>query len=445
MVVAGVATVIFNGNPLLRYDGYFILSDLLGIPNLANRANRYWGYVMRRFVFGGKNPAPATARGEAKWLLIYAPAAYFCRIVVMTTIVLMIAGRFFSVGVAIAIWTVTVRIAGLMVRGLGEVMTTQALAPNRLRVIAIITAGFAILALLVGVVPMPLHTVAEGVVWLPEESIVRAEADGFLRKIAAEPGRMVGPGQLLMVSTDPDLDAEIKADLARVAALKAQYFAQIDDKVQAAMTRRKLEVEQSVLARADERAVGLMSYSGAAGRFVVPGVEDLLGRYHKRGDVLGFVLPKTLDMPPRRGCYERGRLHPISCPARRARSRAVARKRRIYGIRTIPGRCLATFNSTLRFIPKQPLALLVPTFGFASIMVPSRSPGKLGAGYGNFFYRASMSDRKPWRLRDRALGPYMEHRRPTPHAADRLLSVMTAPLIARFTAGSLGSPPLSPP
>src|SRR5258708_16163064 len=49
-----------------------------------------------------------------------------------------------------------------------------------------------------------------------------------------------------------------------------------------------------------------------------------------------------------------------------------------------------------------------------------------------------MSDRKPWRLRDRALGPYMERRRPTPHAADRLLSFMAAPIIARFTAGSLG-------
>src|SRR5260370_35463581 len=92
----------------------------------------------------------------------------------------------------------------------------------------------------------------------------------------------------------------------------------------------------------------------------------------------------------------------------------------------------------VRFIQKQPLALLVPTFGFASIMVPSRSAGKLGAGYGNFFYRASMSDRKPWRLRDRALGPYMERRRPTPHAADRLLSFMAAPIIARFPAGSLG-------
>src|SRR5258708_5835427 len=184
MVVAGVSTVIFNGNPLLRYDGYFILSDLLGIPNLANRANRYWGYVMRRFVFGGKNPAPATARGEAKWLLIYAPAAYFCRIVVMTTIVLMIPGRFFSVGVPIAIWTVTVTIAWPIVRGLGQVMTEQALAPNRLRVIAIITAGVSNLALLVGILAMPHPQVAQRGGWVPEEDNGQAAGRRVLPTIA---------------------------------------------------------------------------------------------------------------------------------------------------------------------------------------------------------------------------------------------------------------------
>jgi putative peptide zinc metalloprotease protein len=297
MVVAGISTVIFNGNPLLRYDSYFILSDLLEIPNLANRASRYWGYLMRRFVLGSRDPAPATAAGEAKWLIVYAPASYACRVVVMTTIVLVIAGRFFFIGVAIAAWTVAVTIFWPVARGLGRVMTDQALAPNRLRVISTIAAGFAMLALLVGVVPMPLHTVAEGVVWLPEESIVRSETDGFLHEVAAEPGGIVSPGQLLTVSTDPDLDAEIKADRARVAALQAQYLAQqLDDKVQGALTQRKLEVEQSVLARADERAAGLMSYSATTGRFVVPRVEDLRGRYHKRGDVLGFVLPQDLNI-----------------------------------------------------------------------------------------------------------------------------------------------------
>ena len=51
MLVAGISTVLFNGNPLLRYDGYYILSDLLEIPNLAQRATRYWGYLVDSYVF----------------------------------------------------------------------------------------------------------------------------------------------------------------------------------------------------------------------------------------------------------------------------------------------------------------------------------------------------------------------------------------------------------
>ena len=55
MVVAGISTVLFNGNPLLRYDGYYILSDLLEIPNLAQRATRYWGHLVEPTCSGPKD------------------------------------------------------------------------------------------------------------------------------------------------------------------------------------------------------------------------------------------------------------------------------------------------------------------------------------------------------------------------------------------------------
>src|SRR3546814_1239871 len=42
MLVAGISTLLVNGNPLLRFDGYYILADLIEIPNLGSRANQYW-------------------------------------------------------------------------------------------------------------------------------------------------------------------------------------------------------------------------------------------------------------------------------------------------------------------------------------------------------------------------------------------------------------------
>src|SRR5262249_35067705 len=52
MLIASVSTVLFNGNPLLRYDAYYILADLIEMPNLAGRSTRYWGYLIERYILG---------------------------------------------------------------------------------------------------------------------------------------------------------------------------------------------------------------------------------------------------------------------------------------------------------------------------------------------------------------------------------------------------------
>jgi putative peptide zinc metalloprotease protein len=155
MLVAGVSTVVFNGNPLLRYDGYFILSDLLGIPNLSSRATRYWGWLIQHHLFGSETPASPTAAGEPKWLLLYAPLALACRLIVMTTIVFVVAGRFFAVGVLIAIWTLMVTIAWPVGRALAQVVTAEALAAHRGRAVAVTAGGIALLIVLLTAVPCP--------------------------------------------------------------------------------------------------------------------------------------------------------------------------------------------------------------------------------------------------------------------------------------------------
>ena len=64
MLIAGVSTVLFNGNPLLRFDGYYVLADALEIPNLAGRSRQYLAYLARRYLLGmesARSPANAPA------------------------------------------------------------------------------------------------------------------------------------------------------------------------------------------------------------------------------------------------------------------------------------------------------------------------------------------------------------------------------------------------
>ncbi len=297
MVVAGISTVLFNANPLLRYDGYYMLSDLLGIPNLGSRATRMWGWLARRTLFGVQAPRPATAPGELPWLLAYAPASFAARLTVMTAMVMLVANRFFAIGVVLAVWTASVTLLWPIVSALLEVFTGPSLAARRGRAVGVTLSALAAFGLFAVLVPLPLHSVAEGVVWLPEESLVRAGADGFVRRLAVPSGSWVNPGTLIAVSDDPDQEAQIAVARAKLRALDAQYAGQqFDDRVEGGLTRREMELQQAILDDTIRRAGDLRSVARASGRFVVPRPEDLPGRFHKRGEVIGYVMPEQISV-----------------------------------------------------------------------------------------------------------------------------------------------------
>ena len=66
MFISSVSTLLFNGNPLLRFDGYYVFSDAIEIPNLATRAARYYGYLVRRHLLGVDGErSPVSAAGPS--------------------------------------------------------------------------------------------------------------------------------------------------------------------------------------------------------------------------------------------------------------------------------------------------------------------------------------------------------------------------------------------
>src|SRR5262249_29651979 len=134
MVIAGVSTVVLNGNPLLRYDGYYILAELLEVPNLGQRATRYWGYLVDRYVFrtDGSKDFVATV-GERTWLLLYAPAAFVYRQVVMLTIAVFIASQYLAVGVFVAVWSLLTGVVRPVAKAPWLVLASPRLQPHRLR------------------------------------------------------------------------------------------------------------------------------------------------------------------------------------------------------------------------------------------------------------------------------------------------------------------------
>jgi putative peptide zinc metalloprotease protein len=103
ILIAGLSTILFNANPLLRYDGYYMLADFLEIPNLRARGTRYLGYLCERYLFGrrGAEPGPSTP-GERVWFVLYSVASFVYRIFVVVAIVLFLGEKLFLLAVVFA-------------------------------------------------------------------------------------------------------------------------------------------------------------------------------------------------------------------------------------------------------------------------------------------------------------------------------------------------------
>ena len=292
IVIAGISTVLFNANPLLRFDGYYILADLLEIPNLRQRATTYLGYVAERYIYGRRDAEPPTATaGERVWFVAYAVASFVYRALVVVGIVMFIGDHYFWLAVLFAVLTAIAWIGVPLVKGVRFLLRSPRLRKVRLRALTTTTAAALAIGALVGVLPVPYRSVVEGVVWIPEESYVRAGTEGFVGRVAATPGARVRRGDVLLMLVDSELTAQVKQLAGRVRELESRYAEQRPvDLVKASIILEELRYAQEALGRARERANELTVRALTDGTFVIVVPEDLPGRFVKKGDLLGYVV-----------------------------------------------------------------------------------------------------------------------------------------------------------
>jgi putative peptide zinc metalloprotease protein len=295
MLVAGISTVLFNANPLLRFDGYYILSDLIQIPNLRNRANQYLGHVVETRLFGVALPPVEASRGEKRWFVLFAIAAFVYRIFIMLVIAVFVASEYMILGVLLAIWALATGLALPLARGIGYLLAHPRLRRNRARALAATGAATGALAALLLAVPFPYWIRAEGVIWVPEGAHVRAGADGFVKAIAAQPEAIVGRGRPLVVTENVELQARVRVLEAQLRLLETRAYAELqNDRVRWEITREEIKTAREELAHARRLQRELTIVSPTSGRFVlsVP-AQDLPERYLRKGEEIGYVIPSA--------------------------------------------------------------------------------------------------------------------------------------------------------
>ncbi len=291
MLIGSVSTLMFNGNPLMRFDAYYALADALEIPGLAPRSRAYLRWIAERRLLGSRAPGPTIARGERRWLLGYGVAAAVYRWVVALAMLLWLSDWSLLLGVLLGLAMAWQMLAKPLLDLARHVATSPGLASVRARAIGVSLGSALALAVGLFVVPVPFTTQAPGVVWVPEQAKVRAEVDGFVDQVLAVDGQAVRVGEPIVQLREPRLAAEWARTQARLAALDATYQAAL--RQHAAEARQVAEEIERVRSDARlllERLGQLTVRSPAMGTLSLPRPQDLDGRYVAKGSLIAHAL-----------------------------------------------------------------------------------------------------------------------------------------------------------
>lgn len=293
--IASVSTLIFNGNPLLRFDAYYVLSDVLEIPNLSQRSKNFIYYLVKRFVWGLKKlRTPAHTLGESIWFGFYGIASMVYRIFICVRILLFLNNRLpEELFILVPIFAAAAIITWVFVpvgKFIHYLFAGNELARDRGRAVSATLGTLALLVVLLGLIRFNDYCRIEGIVEPVDLSVVHMKTDGFVS------GYMPS-GQIVNTESDPliiadnhKLRAEHKAMLAernsleikrRIAETKEIAAAQMYAEQVAAMDQRVSRVAQEIQ--------WLDLRSEFAGKWVSPEIERAKGMYLSRGERVGYV------------------------------------------------------------------------------------------------------------------------------------------------------------
>ncbi|TAN47533.1 MAG: biotin/lipoyl-binding protein [Methylococcaceae bacterium] len=292
MFVASVSTLLFNANPLLRFDGYYILADLIDIPNLYQRSRQQLQYLCEKYLFAMDNlTGIAHNRRETLWLSVYGVLSACYRVVVFTGILLFVGDQYLILGVLMALFMAVAWLIIPPYKLLKYLLDDARLEKQRGRAWAV-TGGALLSALLVlTLVPVADRFRAEGVVEAEAFVQISAPTDGYVEEIVATPGGKVEAGATLLRLSSTELTSQLRAGDAQLRQLEAEERkarnSGVADLAPVLQRKHSVETQRAHLQKQFEQ---LAIKASQAGYWAAPHVAELKGSWIARGTALGLLL-----------------------------------------------------------------------------------------------------------------------------------------------------------
>jgi putative peptide zinc metalloprotease protein len=290
--LATAGTVLFNANPLMRFDGYYILADLLRVPNLSAEAFGWLRAALLRLLTGADTQRLDYRGWRGVAVRAYAGLAAMWRIVACAGLCVAASTYFHGAGVVLSALAVLVWIGRPLTMFLRDIAAQVAARPplaGRVVVVAGLSIGVGLAAWYR--LPWPGPRRAVGVVQYGPDGIVRAAAAGFVDRVLTADGRTVAPGDLLAVLRNDELRCEIgmAETERRQRELERRGHLERGEVAAAQVTTERIAALDERLGELRRRAAGLEVRSRTAGVVIARDLSNQPGKWIDEGEPLAEI------------------------------------------------------------------------------------------------------------------------------------------------------------
>jgi putative peptide zinc metalloprotease protein len=275
--ITSISTVVFNANPLIKFDGYYMLADFLEIPNLRAKAGKtlreWFGWVCLGIEPKPDPFDPTQGRG---WFVLYAIAAPLYRCLLIVTIGLFLYTalkpyRLESIGATLAIASVA-SLLGMTVWNVIRMIRTPRETPlSRVRIRATLFAMAAVIAG-IGFIPVPIYIEAPFTVQPVDVGHVYNSLPGTLSDVLVNPGTRVEAGETLAILINEEkedrlreMETELDVQRARV-----ETFHALGSSAEKALAEQRIDSLQQQIAELRSELAQLTIKAPLAGTVIAP-------------------------------------------------------------------------------------------------------------------------------------------------------------------------------
>lgn len=292
---ASVSTLAFNLNPLLRFDGYHMLVDLINTPNLYQRSREQLRYLAKRYLLGMRQVVSAAQNRAESWLLpIYGVISSLYALALMGVIAFFVAEEYLDLGMLLAVLLVGSATLVPTAKFFVYLLSSPQLVNQRGRALISTVVLMVLLLGILGGVPFPDRVRANGVVESVGFRQLSNESAGFLVELLVKPGSQVTAGQALLRLENPELMASIRAARLQLQQLQSQELrAKALMQADIAPLRQQREAAEAGLADLERQRVNLTVVAPITGAWSAGDLAQSRGRWFPRGALLGTIVDES--------------------------------------------------------------------------------------------------------------------------------------------------------